>query len=505
MSEVEKEVVASSNSEEHKIVPQSQTERADDASTVNESGAIETPTEESADIKDTSEHSEAPIADRDNIVEGEETEKVEIDEGKAEDEEVKEDEVDEDMDDLFGDADDDEDEDLQLDDDEEEVVTKKKRSVMDEEDEEEDDDDEKEETRENYFYRNADDNDEDEQYEIKEADVTLSRHIIPYKTAGPVTGEEDTLIYHVKVPQFLKIDAKPFDPQMFEEEVEERLRDPEYTREDKIDAGLIDENTIRWRYSKDENNNVSKESNAVIVQWEDGTYSLKIGEEYTDILINDIDNCLLVKSHEREELMQSVQGGFINKNMMFVPTSMNSKIHKRLTKAVHNHNAKEQQDSGPKTFIIRKDPDLELKELEKKQDQVLRERRRNQLREKLEKENALYGDQDKAQSPFSFNKRASSGYQDEYGDQLLDEEEDEEEEEDDNDFINDDEVDEDEEEEEADEEEEDDDGDDDARAERLRHVKKHGFSYANDEDDGEPANNASPSKRRKVIVEDDEE
>lgn len=51
------------------------------------------------------------------------------------------------------------------------------------------------------------------------------------------------------------------------------------------------ENTIRWRYRKDEEGNEIKESNARVVRWSDGTTSLLLGEVF-DVHKNEIDgNC----------------------------------------------------------------------------------------------------------------------------------------------------------------------------------------------------------------------
>ena len=48
------------------------------------------------------------------------------------------------------------------------------------------------------------------------------------------------------------------------------------------------ENTIRWRYRKDNEGNEVKESNARIVRWSDGSTSLLLGEVF-DVHKNKID------------------------------------------------------------------------------------------------------------------------------------------------------------------------------------------------------------------------
>ena len=419
----------------------------------------------------------------------------------------------EEMDDLFGndDEDDDEDDDILRN-------RRQRKDVSDEEDDEEDsnqygrsrshgeDDEEAMYTRK--FYGEDADNysaDEDD-HAFKEEDVELVRHMVPYTTnssetkTGENTSEhkdnEDSHIFYAKVPQFLTIDPVPFDPPRFEESVRNRLAQ-EASEEDKLGDRLVDENTIRWRYSRDANQRVFKESNAQIVKWSDGTYSLKLGEEYTDILVNDTDNTFLTVSHDKQELMQCINGGEINKTIMFIPTSTNSKIHQRLSKAVARRNKIEHD--GPGTFLIQVDPEVEKKELETKQLQIMRERRRRQI-----KENELL-DSGEA-TPDSFGRRSTPkastsapsrrAYQDEYeeDDFLVDDDEDENEYEDG------------EEEEERDildaSEEEDDEYEEERKAERLKNMKRSSATFGEDSADNEDGNSR---KKSRAIISDDED
>ena len=58
------------------------------------------------------------------------------------------------------------------------------------------------------------------------------------------------------------------------------------------------ENTIRWRYGKDQEGNEIKESNARIVKWSDGSLSLHLGNEIFDIFkmpIEGLQNHLFVQ------------------------------------------------------------------------------------------------------------------------------------------------------------------------------------------------------------------
>ncbi|XP_042108391.1 RNA polymerase-associated protein LEO1-like [Ovis aries] len=86
-------------------------------------------------------------------------------------------------------------------------------------------------------------------------------------------------LYFVKLPKFLSIESKPFDPQYYEDEFEnKKMLDEERTR-----LKLKIENTIRWRIRRNKDGIKIKESNARIVKWSDGSLSLHLGNEVFDI------------------------------------------------------------------------------------------------------------------------------------------------------------------------------------------------------------------------------
>ncbi|KTF91639.1 hypothetical protein cypCar_00019727 [Cyprinus carpio] len=74
-------------------------------------------------------------------------------------------------------------------------------------------------------------------------------------------------LYFVKLPNFLSVEPRPFDPQYYEDEFEdEEMLDEEGRTRLKLKV----ENTIRWRTRRDEEGSEIKESNARIVKWSDG-------------------------------------------------------------------------------------------------------------------------------------------------------------------------------------------------------------------------------------------
>lgn len=435
---------------------------------------------------------------------------VNIDEGDNQNTKtVNEDIVEEkEMDDLFGDDEEEEDNegndrnrDENIDnenrDDDDESITVRRRNYMD------DDEDEEQAMYTRKFYGEDDYNKSDQEedsHEFKEANIELVRHIVPNKITSGSQEPENKTIY-AKVPPFLTINPIPFDPPCFEAQVKERLAGST-SNEERLGERLIDQNTIRWRYSRDADQHVFKESNSQIIQWSDGSFSLKLGDEYTDILVNDTDNTFLAVSHDQQELMQCTDGGEVSKSLMFVPISTTSKLHQRLSKAIIRRNQK--ATLGPRSMIINVDPEIEKKELEKKQSQMFRDRRKKKLKE-IEAQQESPDTTGFGNNSYS-SSRKRGGTPSQYGESRRDEyEESRRDEYEEDDFIVEDDEDEleyageEDDEEEEEEEEEENDDEDQKRAERLRELKRDATSTYQEDDDEEA------KKRRKVaVIEDDE-
>ncbi|XP_048338103.1 RNA polymerase-associated protein LEO1 [Sphaerodactylus townsendi] len=87
-------------------------------------------------------------------------------------------------------------------------------------------------------------------------------------------------LYFVKLPNFLSVEPRPFDPQYYEDEFEdEEMLDEEGRTRLKLKV----ENTIRWRTRRDDEGTEVRESNARIVKWSDGSMSLHLGNEVFDV------------------------------------------------------------------------------------------------------------------------------------------------------------------------------------------------------------------------------
>ncbi|CAL8404012.1 unnamed protein product [Boreogadus saida] len=188
-------------------------------------------------------------------------------------------------------------------------------------------------------------------------------------------------LYFVKLPNFLSVEPRPFDPQYYEDEFEdEEMLDEEGRTRLKLKV----ENTIRWRVKRDEEGNEIKESNARIVKWSDGSMSLHLGNEVFDVY-----KAPLQGDHNHLFIRQGtgLQGQAVFKTKLtFRPHSTDSATHRKMTLSL--------ADRCSKTQKIRilpmagRDPESQRSEMIKKEEERLRAsiRRESQQRRMREKQ-----------------------------------------------------------------------------------------------------------------------
>lgn len=350
---------------------------------------------------------------------------------------------------------------------------------------------------------------EEDQYETQEVETRILETTIPRYPPSEAPSRDT---YFVRVPAFLTLEPHPFDSEKFLEDMENSTeRDNERLR-------LEDENTVRWRYARDEKGNMTKQSNARYIKWSDGTWSLQLGAEIFDIAIQDpYEPTFLCLSHPSNELLQT--SALLNKNMTIVPTSTASQTHRKLTEALADRQRSASTYVG--TFATTDDPEKRQKEAEKQQQLNMQARKKLESKQRASREReyglggtgAGAGRTGESYGAYSRDDELVQGrhWREEY-------EED--------DFV----VDDEEEEKVEGEEEEGEDGDEekeaeddildvvdeedeDARAERLRKVKQRGaeaYREKGREQEGpapkdEEKEDTERRKRRRIIDEDDEE
>ncbi|OBA24549.1 Leo1-like protein [Metschnikowia bicuspidata var. bicuspidata NRRL YB-4993] len=377
----------------------------------------------------------------------------------------------EDVEDLFGD-----------DEDEDQTTSKIASQSQDENESEEDD-----RRVNNESDQDSQDEEEESEKQLKVADITIPRHAKSYKP------EEDT--YSIKMPVYLNVEAHPFDPNEFKEKVQqsaiERSKsslDSAAMRSASISEKLLNENTIRWRYSNSGNDEIIKQSNAHFIQWDDGLLSLKIGKEIFDFRDLPLMDNFLARSHVEHEILQN--DSVLTKSASLLPSSTATNTHRKLTQAVKNVQKKDKILNT----LTNDDPMMKQRKADEDERKTLKMKRQLEQRRRLQEERL-----GKVDSPAPSRGSYSSAYERferTYGDDEYDDEDD---------FV----ANDDEEPEMDEDEEEDGEGFDandeeeafDKGAERLKSLKSEGqFKYKS----STPDDNEDRRKRRRIIDSDDE-
>lgn len=321
---------------------------------------------------------------------------------------------------------------------------------------------------------------EDEAEEdLKTVSITLPRHAV---TQAATDGEATLL----RVPVFLNVDAHPFDPTDFKEKVAQNAEErKKHQMNDKdihsetVAEKLLNENTIRWRYTNAGDDEIVKQSNAHFVQWSDGLYSLKIGKEMLDFRELPHVDTFLAKSHVENEILQI--DSTLSKSANLLPTSTSTETHRKLTQAVKNVQRKDKILNT----LTEKDPMLKQRLADENERKTLKMKRQLENKRRLQEERMERTDSPGVGGARSFElafERIERTYGDEYDEE--------------DDFVADDDEVEMEDDASAEEEEF------ERGAERLKNLKAEGESKyreaAADEED-------ERRKRRRIIDSDDDE
>ncbi|KAA3672687.1 RNA polymerase-associated protein LEO1 [Paragonimus westermani] len=185
----------------------------------------------------------------------------------------------------------------------------------------------------------------------------------------------------VKMPNFLSVETRPFDPTLYEDELDE---DEVLDEEGRTRLKLKVENTIRWRFGKTPDGELVHESNSRIVRWSDGSLSLHLGDEIFDIHKVDIHsdyNYLFIREGSGLQGQSSLRT-----KLTFRPHSTDSFTHRKITLSLADKTNKLQ-----KVKILPMagaDPESNRNLLVRKEEEKLRAtlRRESQLRRMRERQ-----------------------------------------------------------------------------------------------------------------------
>ena len=200
---------------------------------------------------------------------------------------------------------------------------------------------------------------------------------IPRDATAPLDGD----CFEMKMPNIVKIQPKPFDPDNYQPENSIKYMS-DHGKEKYKSFNLL--NVIRWRYTdkteepfietdsvKDLRESVGYkarypdleiESNTKIVEWSDGTHSLIVGDEYFDMGFSKATNTHVYL--KTDDLM--IHKNQIDRKCIVKPSILSKRAKKAILKHV-NEKAKEQHHIE-KTTSINDDPKFRRgKVLEKKE------------------------------------------------------------------------------------------------------------------------------------------
>uniref|UniRef100_H2YRA0 RNA polymerase-associated protein LEO1 n=1 Tax=Ciona savignyi TaxID=51511 RepID=H2YRA0_CIOSA len=203
--------------------------------------------------------------------------------------------------------------------------------------------------------------DEEEPEQVKESMETRIEVEIP-----KIATDLGSSIHFVRFPNFISAEARPFDPAVYEDEIEE---DELLDEEGRTRLKLKVENTMRWKKYVDENGIELQESNSRLVRWSDGSMSLHLGSE-----IFDVHQMSLQGDHNHLFIRQGtgLQGQAVFKTKLtFRPHSTKSATHKRMTSRLamrHNQNQQKVrvlpiagQDPESRKAVLLKEEEDQLK------------------------------------------------------------------------------------------------------------------------------------------------
>lgn len=188
-------------------------------------------------------------------------------------------------------------------------------------------------------------------------------------------------LHMTKLPNILGVQTEAFDPTTYLAAAEEE------------DFGQAAYNLMRWRYQtdaaghsvRDANDQLVRESNTRLVEWEDGTYTLHVGNETFQVDMLDSSsagfaglNGYLYLSQtatykdEADEQKEEPAGtvlecmGPVQSRMVIRPSSLQSEAHKLLTVGIRQKTIKKARIAE---FVTQEDPEkLKLERIKVKQD-----------------------------------------------------------------------------------------------------------------------------------------
>nr|CAG4644235.1 EOG090X0BPX [Lepidurus arcticus] len=199
-----------------------------------------------------------------------------------------------------------------------------------------------------------------------------------------ITADMGKETHFVKFPNFLSVEPRPFDPQTYEDEVDE---EETLDEEGRARLKLKVENTIRWRTVFDQEGNAVKESNARMIRWSDGSLSMCLGSEIFDVYKQPLQgdfNHLFIRQGT------GLQGQAVFRTKLtFRPHSTDSFTHRKMTLSLADRSTK---GSAIKILgTVGADPEAHRGEMIKKEEDRLKASIRRESKQKRMRERSAAG------------------------------------------------------------------------------------------------------------------
>eukprot|EP00963_Diacronema_lutheri_P006790 scaffold598_cov318-Pavlova_lutheri.AAC.28 len=208
--------------------------------------------------------------------------------------------------------------------------------------------------------------------EVEETHEEPKEALPPLKAPLVDLPGRDAQACHLKTSNLVDVELTPFDPDTFEEEPQVFVDENGRER-----VKMRGHNVVRWRKRVQEDGKECVETNAKFVRWSDGSLQLFLGEDVLDVVQQDIgrDHRHLYVRHP-ESLIQAQAK--MNTRLVFHPSSLMSKSHKRLTAALGKRH-------GKVSKVVRmdelNDPEKQKEEWERAEEKRIRERENMQKKQ----------------------------------------------------------------------------------------------------------------------------
>ncbi|WWD09152.1 hypothetical protein V865_007274 [Kwoniella europaea PYCC6329] len=174
----------------------------------------------------------------------------------------------------------------------------------------------------------------------------------------------DDKVWHMKLPAYVNIESKPYEPDLYRETLNEEPIDGKTNPVAAKSKMIGVRNTIRWKWVTGGDGKPTRQSNARMLRWSDGSVSLQLGSDLFDVapshgatlarpqdpkptpakgleekVVNTVSSTTFLAVIAREETVLVTERSIAGQ-LSLLPTSMDSKTHLELVKHVGQQHVK---------------------------------------------------------------------------------------------------------------------------------------------------------------------